>query len=106
MTENRAGIQYYGPDQIDRKFTVEPPDVYEGESNKTFTVTHIAEGPMYDAGVEGVASIVITIPDALHPNELDLTNETLVDYLVDHVSVTASGRVQPSGNLDVADCEC
>ena len=32
----------------------------------------------------------------------DLTlPETLASYLADHITVTASGRVQPSGKLDV-----
>ena len=94
---DRAYIQYYGPDTVDRTFTVEPADVYEDESNKTFTITFEAKGPMYDS------SIVIPIPPPqLQPSEADLTaaNETLEDYMEDHITVTASGRVQPSGKLD------
>ena len=96
----RAYTQYYGPDTVDRTFTVEPADVYQGESNKTLTITFEAKGPMYDS------SIVIPIPPELQPEEDDLTaaNETLEEYLKDHITVTASGRVQPSGKLD-ADTE-
>ena len=48
--------QYYGADMVDRTFKVEPADVYQGESNKTFTITFEAKGPMYDS------LIVIPIP--------------------------------------------
>ena len=93
---NRAYTQYYGPDTVDRTFTVLPADVYEGESNKTFTITFEAKGPMYGS------SIVIPIPAQLRPFPADLIlPETLASYLADHITVTASGRVQPSGKLDV-----
>ena len=48
---------------VDRPFTVEPADVYQGESNKTFTITFEAKGPMYGS------SIVIPIPTQLHPDD-------------------------------------
>ena len=99
-TTYRQYIQYYGADTVDRTFTVEPADVYQGESNKTLTITFEAKGPMYDS------SIVIPIPPELQPEEDDLiaASETLEEYLKDHITVTASGRVQPSGKLD-ADTE-
>ena len=92
----RAYTQYYGPDTVDRTFTVLPADVYEGESNKTFTITFEAKGPMY------ASEIVIPIPTFLLPSGVDLTaaRETLEKYLEDHITVIASGRVQPSGKLD------
>ena len=31
-----AGVQYHGPDQIAREFTIEPTDVWQGEANKNF----------------------------------------------------------------------
>ena len=55
-------------------------------------VSFTAKGPMYDAA-GNPATIAITIPSQLQPTvfgpDIDLTG-----YIVNHVSVTASGRVQ------------
>ena len=44
------GIQYYGPDQVARNFTITDTTVYQGETNKTFRVMFTAGGPMYAIG--------------------------------------------------------
>ena len=106
------GVHHYGPDTIARDFTITPDVVYEGETDETFRVVFIADGPMYsiltkDANdddkiivVEGrQASIAITIP-------LDLQDRTVEEPDVlglnaQNVSVIARGRVLPSGNLSV-----
>ena len=48
--DTREGIQYYGPDQVARNFTITPTTVYQGETNKTFRVMFTAGGPMYAIG--------------------------------------------------------
>ena len=50
--DTTLGVQYYGPDQIAREFTIEPTDVWQGEANKTFMVSFTAKGPMYDTADE------------------------------------------------------
>ena len=81
---NVDGDQFYGPDQIARDFTIMDDVVYEGETDKTFRVTHTAKGPMYsilttaDDGTTTIivdttkqASIAITIPNELQSVPLD-----------------------------------
>ena len=63
----RAYIQYYGPDLVDRAFTITPMDVYSGESNIDFTMTFEAKGPMHAVGSDMV-TITVPIPTALQPN--------------------------------------
>ena len=65
-TDERAYIQYYGPDLVERAFTIDPMDVYSGESNIDFTMTFEAKGPMYAVGSDMV-TITVPIPTALHP---------------------------------------
>ena len=64
---DRAYIQYYGPDLVDRAFTIDPMDVYSGESNIDFTMTFEAKGPMYAVGLDMV-TITVPIPTALQPH--------------------------------------
>ena len=93
-----AGLQYHGPDQVKRDFTITPATVYQGETNKTFRVSFTAGGPMYAIG-EGVAKtpVVITlgIPTELQQIDVGLTK--------DNISVITRGPVSPGGRLDVAE---
>ena len=106
--DSRAYIQYYGPDLVDRAFTITPMDVYSGESNIDFTMTFEAKGPMYAVG-SGMVTITVPIPAALLPNEDDLGSNNLNNeadaqaYLQSHISVTATGRVSPSRRLTASD---
>ena len=47
LVDDTIGLQYYGPDTIDRDFTITPEVVYEGETDETFKVSFDANGPMY-----------------------------------------------------------
>ena len=90
----RDGIQYYGPDQVARNFTITPTTVYEGETNKTFRVTFTAGGPMYAIGTDKVV-LTLDIPHELR-SEAGLTT--------DNISVRTRGPVSP-GRLGVFDLD-
>ena len=93
----RAYTQYYGPDLVDRAFAFKPDDVYSGESNIDFTMMFEAEGPMYAVGT-ALVEITVPIPVALRVNGTDAADP--IAYYEDHITVTATGRVSPSGSLD------
>ena len=95
----RAYIQYYGPDLVDRAFAFKPDDVYSGESNIDFTMTFEAKGPMYAVGT-ALVGITVPIPLGLRVHGDDAVGPAAITYYEDHITVTATGRVSPSGSLD------
>ena len=105
------GVHHYGPDTIARDFTITPDVVYEGETDETFRVVFIADGPMYSILTKdlaekivvaegGQASITITIPQELQDRTAE-EDDDAVPLSAQNVSVIARGRVLPSGNLSV-----
>ena len=95
VDSTRDGIQYHGPDRVARNFTITPPTVYQGETNKTFRVMFTAGGPMYALGTAKVV-VTVGIPAAL---------QSAAGLTKDNISVITRGPTSPGGRLDEDDLD-